>query len=202
VRDSDRMLAEDMARLYADPLGFVRYIFDWGEGDLAGWEGPDAWQAEYLAVLGEAIRTRAPGDVIKMAVKSGRGPGKSAVIAWLVLFFMSTRPNFSGVVTASGTNGSGGGGGGTTVRTGGAGSQYAIWMQTSDSAVAGPGSGGGGGNTSSASGATGGNGGGYGGGSGGARAAGAAGAGILVLTYSTGAGPNSHPSNAMLLGIG
>ena len=95
------MLAEDMARLYADPLGFVRYIFDWGEGDLTGWEGPDAWQAEYLAVLGEAIRTRAAGDVIKMAVKSGRGPGKSAVIAWLILFFMSTRPNFSGVVTAN-----------------------------------------------------------------------------------------------------
>jgi len=55
VRDIDRMLAEDMARLYADPLGFVRYIFDWGEGDLAGWDGPDAWQAEYLAVLGEAM---------------------------------------------------------------------------------------------------------------------------------------------------
>jgi len=54
-----------------------------------------------LSVLGEAIRTRAAGDVIKMAVKSGRGPGKSAVIAWLILFFMSTRPNFSGVVTAN-----------------------------------------------------------------------------------------------------
>ena len=53
------MLAEDMARLYADPLGFVRYIFDWGEGDLAGWDGPDAWQAEYLAVLGEARRVAA-----------------------------------------------------------------------------------------------------------------------------------------------
>jgi len=98
---ADVMIAEDMAQLYADPLGFVRYIFEWGEGELEGWNGPDEWQTEFLSVLGEAIKTRSGGNVIKMAVKSGRGPGKSAVIAWLVLFFMSTRPNFSGVVTAN-----------------------------------------------------------------------------------------------------
>ncbi|MFA6031825.1 MAG: terminase [Myxococcota bacterium] len=98
---ADQMLAEDMASFYDNPLGFVRFTFDWGVGELSEWDGPDEWQTEFLAVLGAAIRTRVAGDVIKMAVKSGRGPGKSAVIAWLVLWLMSTRPNFSGVVTAN-----------------------------------------------------------------------------------------------------
>ena len=98
---ADRMLAEDMAAFYDDPFGFVLYAFDWGQGDLSGWEGPDEWQTEFLTSLRDAIRAREPGDVIKMAVKSGRGPGKSAVISWLVLWLMSTRPDFSGVVTAN-----------------------------------------------------------------------------------------------------
>ncbi|RYE67349.1 MAG: terminase [Oxalobacteraceae bacterium] len=101
MKPADRMLAEDMAGFYDNPLGFVLYAFDWGEGDLDRWQGPDEWQTEYLRTLGDAIKARASGDVIKMAVKSGRGPGKSAVIAWLVLWLMSTRPNFSGVVTAN-----------------------------------------------------------------------------------------------------
>ena len=99
--ERDVMIADDMARLYADPLGFVRYAFDWGQGDLSDWDGPDSWQTEFLSVLGEAVRKRAPGDVIKMAVKSGRGPGKTAVISWIILWLMSTRPNFAGVVTAN-----------------------------------------------------------------------------------------------------
>lgn len=98
---ADKMLAEDMAAFYDDPYGFVLYAFDWGQGDLAGWDGPDEWQTEFLQVLRDAIRARVTGDVIKMAVKSGRGPGKSAVISWLVLWLMSTRPDFSGVVTAN-----------------------------------------------------------------------------------------------------
>lgn len=98
---TDRMLAEDMAAFYDDPYGFVLYAFDWGEGELESWSGPDEWQTTYLTTLRDAIRARVRGDVIKMAVKSGRGPGKSAVIGWLVLWLMSTRPNFSGVVTAN-----------------------------------------------------------------------------------------------------
>ncbi|SCW56853.1 hypothetical protein SAMN02927924_01423 [Sphingobium faniae] len=98
---ADKMLAEDMAAFYSDPLAFVYYAFSWGEGELEKWDGPDEWQTEFLTELRDAIRKREEGDVIKMAVKSGRGPGKSAVIAWLVLWLMSTRPNFSGVVTAN-----------------------------------------------------------------------------------------------------
>lgn len=97
----DRSLAEDMGRFYDDPLGFVLYTFDWGQGDLADWDGPDDWQTEFLTKLRDAIRKRQPGEVIKMAAKTGRGPGKTAVEAWLILWLMSTRPNFAGFATAN-----------------------------------------------------------------------------------------------------
>lgn len=96
-----RMIAHDMGALYADPLSFVHYAFSWGEGELEAWDGPDEWQTEFLTELGAAVKSREPGDVVRMAVKTGRGPGKTAVIAWLILWLMSTRPNFAGLVTAN-----------------------------------------------------------------------------------------------------
>lgn len=97
----NRALAEDMGRFYGDPLGFVRYVFDWGRGDLAGWDGPDEWQAEFLVLVRDAIRDRKDNEPIKVAVKSGRGTGKTAVEAWLILWLMSTRPHFAGFATAN-----------------------------------------------------------------------------------------------------
>lgn len=100
------MLAEDMGRFYTDPLGYVRYAFEWGEGELRGWDGPDEWQAEFLAELGEQVRARGfngidPVDPIRMARASGHGIGKSALVAWVILWIMSTRPYARGVVTAN-----------------------------------------------------------------------------------------------------
>lgn len=100
-KDFNAELAQDMAGFYDNPLGFVLYAFDWGHGDLAGWDGPDKWQSDFLVRLGEAIRTRQPGDVIKMAAKTGKGPGKTALEAWLILWLNSTRPNFAGIATAN-----------------------------------------------------------------------------------------------------
>jgi hypothetical protein len=101
ARDFDAELASDIGAFYADPLSFVRYAFDWDHGDLKGWSGPDKWQTEFLTKLGQAVRDREPGDVIKMAAKTGKGPGKTAMEAWLILWLMSTRPNFAGIGTAN-----------------------------------------------------------------------------------------------------
>lgn len=101
MNDFDAELAKDIANFYNDPLGFVLYAFDWGHGDLEGWEGPDKWQREFLNRLGERIRNRKPGEVIKIAVKTGKGPGKTAVEAWLILWLNSTRPHFAGIATAN-----------------------------------------------------------------------------------------------------
>lgn len=101
MKDFDTELAKDMARFYADPLGFVLYAFDWNHGDLEGWDGPDDWQRGFLTRLGDKIRDRKPGEVVKMAAKTGKGPGKTALEAWLILWLNSTRPHFAGVATAN-----------------------------------------------------------------------------------------------------
>ena len=103
LSELDLALIEDIARFYADPLGFVRYAFPWGEaGALKDEPGPDEWQAAFLEGLSKRI---AGGEsiegAIRIAVASGHGVGKTAVIAWIILWFMSTREFPQIVVTAS-----------------------------------------------------------------------------------------------------
>lgn len=95
----EMMLAEDMAGFFSNPLGFVRYAFPWGSGDLADFDGPDTWQTDILCKIGEGTLT--PSDAVRIAVASGHGIGKSALVAWIILWAMSTRPHLAGVVTAN-----------------------------------------------------------------------------------------------------
>jgi hypothetical protein len=103
----DIALAEEIAQFYADPLGFVEFAYPWGEpGPLESASGPDAWQREFLSDLGREVRERAFDGVtavrpIRMAAASGHGIGKSTLVAWLVDWIMSTRPNAVGTITAN-----------------------------------------------------------------------------------------------------
>lgn len=110
VRDANaRMearLAEECSAFYADPYGFVMWAFDWGHGELKGFEGPDVWQREELQEIGNEVLLRGfdgvtPVDPIREAVASGHGIGKSALTAWIILWIMSTRPYAKGIVTAN-----------------------------------------------------------------------------------------------------
>lgn len=92
---------EFLAELIHDPLAFVRAAFSWGEGELAGESGPDDWQTELLAELG---KLSASGDPVRLAVASGHGVGKTALVAWVILWATLTRPNLAGVVTANTQN--------------------------------------------------------------------------------------------------
>jgi len=100
------LLADDVAQFYADPLGFVMWAFDWGVGELEGFDGPDEWQRDTLNEIGEEVRRRgfngvAPVEPIREATSSGHGIGKSALTAWLILWIMATRPHAKGIVTAN-----------------------------------------------------------------------------------------------------
>ena len=102
----DDLLAEDMGRFYDDPLGFVMYAYEWGEGVLEGFDGPDEWQREFLDKWGDEIKKNdfnghTPVPPVRRAVASGHGIGKSALTAWCVNFIMSTRPLSRGTVTAN-----------------------------------------------------------------------------------------------------
>ena len=118
------MLAEDMGRFFADPLGFVMYAYPWDTDTSIqvvelpepwasrynSFYGPDQWCCEFLEELGRKVREHGfiPGgpavDAIKEAIVSGHGIGKSALVAWLVDWIMSTRPHSQGTVTANTAN--------------------------------------------------------------------------------------------------
>lgn len=91
-----------MARFAEDPLGFVRYAFPWGEGELADYDGPDQWAVDVLAHLTAELRKgTAQATAIQVAVASGHGIGKSALMAWLILWCLSTMEDSLGMVTAN-----------------------------------------------------------------------------------------------------
>ena len=51
---ADDLLIADIAKFYADPLGFVMYAFPWGTGELEGRQ-PDAWQINFLRDVGNEV---------------------------------------------------------------------------------------------------------------------------------------------------
>ncbi len=98
----DEKLSADLGRYAADPYGWVLYAFAWGKGELSGFDGPDAWQREQLITIGDKLRSGADSGVaIREAVASGHGIGKSALVAWLILWAASTFEDTKGVVTAN-----------------------------------------------------------------------------------------------------
>lgn len=104
----DDELAEEVAKYYADPLGFVLAMYPWGEPGtvLADYQGPDKWQADFLRSIGDQVRERgfngvSPVRPIRCAVSSGHGIGKSVMVAWIVDWLMSTRPFAQGTITAN-----------------------------------------------------------------------------------------------------
>lgn len=102
--EADDALVELIAGYFDDPLGFVETVFPWGEAgtSLHDETGPDEWQRDLLREVGERIRNGASdSEALRFAVGSGHGVGKSALVAWLILWFISTRQNPQIVVTAN-----------------------------------------------------------------------------------------------------
>jgi hypothetical protein len=98
--NKEERLLQDIEQLVNKPLGFVYYAFDWGQpGPLEHETGPDEWQIKVLKAIEKGTLT--PAQAIQIAVRSGHGIGKSALIAWIILWFMSTRPHPQVVITAN-----------------------------------------------------------------------------------------------------
>lgn len=106
--DHEQDLADEIARYADDPLGYVLFAFPWGEPgtELANKAGPRKWQRERLESIGEQIRdgAREKGEVIREAVASGHGIGKSALVSWIIKWALDTEVDTRGVVTANTEN--------------------------------------------------------------------------------------------------
>ena len=109
----------DLADFSSDALGFVLWAFPWGVPgtDLAKYNGPEEWQTELLIQLSEGAITADEAIATAMAFDeevevtptllarcSGHGIGKSACVAWIILWAMATFEDTKGVVTANTEN--------------------------------------------------------------------------------------------------
>lgn len=103
--DHEQLLVDDIVSFRHDPLGYVLYAFPWGEEgtELANKSGPRQWQREVLESIGQQLRDGAKdrGEVIREAVASGHGIGKSALVSWVILWALGTEVDTRGVVTAN-----------------------------------------------------------------------------------------------------
>jgi len=100
-----------MSRLWSpqiknDPLAFVMMTFPWGQPNtpLEHFTGPRKWQRDVLRDLGEHIKQnngKVDFDTFRMAVASGRGIGKSALVSWLTIWMLSTRIGSTTLVSAN-----------------------------------------------------------------------------------------------------
>ncbi len=103
----EKMLSPD---IMLDPYKFVMYAFPWGKTGtpLANKRGPRKWQAEELRDIGihnyeNQIRLNQGQAPIpySLAIASGRGPGKSALVSWLALWALSTQIGSTVIITAN-----------------------------------------------------------------------------------------------------
>ncbi len=104
--ETELALIEEIARFQHDPLGFVLFAFPWGVpgSELADETGPRQWQRDVLEEIGALLRAGRTADaaqVIREAVSSGHGIGKSALVSFLILWALSTLEDARCVITAN-----------------------------------------------------------------------------------------------------
>ncbi len=90
-----------LASVRTDPLAYVMGAFPWGEpGTFLEHEtGPNEWQTWVLTAIRDGALSI--DEAIKIAVASGHGIGKSALVAWVIKWACDTAPDTRGVVTAN-----------------------------------------------------------------------------------------------------
>ncbi len=93
-----------LASVSNDPYAFVMGAFPWGEPNttLEKERGPEDWQKEVLCLIRDKIINL--NEALQIARASGHGIGKSALVAWIILWGHTTLVDTKGVVTANTEN--------------------------------------------------------------------------------------------------
>lgn len=100
--EEQEQIADDIGQFCYDPLGFVLYAYDWGEGDLAGELGPREWQRKVLEQIRDHLSNPATRYTpCQIAISSGHDVGKSALVSWVTNWALSTFEGARGTITAN-----------------------------------------------------------------------------------------------------
>jgi len=104
TRHARLRLAEEVASFAFDPFSYSLFAFPWDTPGTAleGLKGPRRWQREVMREIGDHLsdpETRF--QPLRLAVASGHGAGKSALIAMISAWALDTCPDARVVVTAN-----------------------------------------------------------------------------------------------------
>lgn len=98
-------IAAELAEFHHDPLGAITVGFPWGQGELEGYKGPRKWQQDILNEIGAHLSNPATRyQPCQIAVSSGRDIGKTALIAFVTWWAMSTFEDCRVNITANTDN--------------------------------------------------------------------------------------------------
>lgn len=98
---NDKIIAKAAACKY-DPLAWSKFAWDWGEGELADYDGPREWQADVFRVIRDHLadpETRF--QPLQIAIASGHGIGKSASMGMISNWALSCYADAKIVTTAN-----------------------------------------------------------------------------------------------------
>lgn len=99
--NAESELIDDLAQYVRDPLGFALYAYPWGEPGPLENEELRAWQIDILSLIGKHLESEFCFQPLKIAVASGHGIGKTAAIAIVSDWAMSTCDDCRVLVTAN-----------------------------------------------------------------------------------------------------
>lgn len=101
-QSAEQDLIEDIGGFTHDPLGHALYAFPWGEGELKDHPGPRKWQRELLEEMGSHLQNpETRHQPLQVAVASGHGIGKSALIGMVMTWALDTCEDCKIVLTAN-----------------------------------------------------------------------------------------------------
>lgn len=111
VEDEQRLItALHRPEIKDDLLNFVKFVYPWGKPNtpLEHYAGPRIWQAEdlhditaHLAEQQAVLAAKGIPSMFRKATASGRGSGKSALVAWQAHWHMTTRIGSTTIITAN-----------------------------------------------------------------------------------------------------
>jgi hypothetical protein len=99
--DLERELELEIAETADDPLAFAQRFYPWGTKELAQSKGPRKWQADILGLIRDHLQSSKRHQPLFVAVASGKGIGKSALVSMIIDWGMSTCGDCKIVVTAN-----------------------------------------------------------------------------------------------------
>lgn len=100
ITNNDLDAALDFLSAYThDPVGFVWAAFPWEEDETLKGQKPQAWQLEVLQDIKDGIVNMQ--KALRLITASGNGIGKSTLVAWIILWGITTYPDARAVITAN-----------------------------------------------------------------------------------------------------